>query len=120
MSKERGFVTFQLGGVQQRLAVPIWLAVQIEAETGKGVIAHAISFARGEGQFRHAVEIVRCALAENGKEYSSKEVAELAAHEGIPALMTAAARILNALFPERADGRAGKKSQGVPGQTGTP
>jgi hypothetical protein len=98
MARETGTVRFKFGGIEHRCSVPLALAVEIEEATGVGVISLGIAFAGNGGQVRHALEIIRLCLNRNGKDYSSKDVLEMASYEGLATAASSAARIVNALF----------------------
>lgn len=112
----KGIAEITVGGVKHRLRCELSLACDIEDATGVGVLALAGDFYNSRGQFRHAVEIIRAALAVNGVNFERPALLAEIARDGLMAANLSAARILAALM-EKPEGAEGKKPNGAAGKS---
>lgn len=71
---ERGLVSFTLGGQKRAAKVTIDLALEIEAATGKGVMALMREYLDATARLAQTIEILRLALKSNGQVYTTDEV----------------------------------------------
>jgi len=110
-----GTVTIKLAGIQHNLRVTLSLAPKLEAATGQGVIALAREMRNLDAPTSVVVEILRAALADNGKVYTSDDVFNFMCTDGLMPAYNAATKIVAALFESPKDAQKGK---GAPAKSG--
>lgn len=104
----RGTVKLKIGGVPKTLPVKLGIALDIEDETGIGVLALVRQLTVGAAKIRDSLAVVRVALRANGERYEDSDMLAMLEADGIMGIHKAAASIVNALFAAPAKGRAGK------------
>lgn len=104
----RGTVRLKVGGVSKTLPVKIGMALEIEDETGVGVLALVRQLAAGAVKLRDSLAILRVALRNNGELYEEPDMLAMLEADGIVGIHKAASSIVNALFAAPAKSRAGK------------
>jgi hypothetical protein len=106
-----GLVTFTLGGIARECKVHLALAIEIEEATDKALLVLANEVFHYRAKLAHVAEILRVALQANRLSYTSAQVLDLIAAEGVVAANDAASRILDALFEKREAVPAGKRGR---------
>lgn len=104
----RGTVKLKIGGVSKTLPVKIGMALEIEDETGVGVLALVRQLSAGAVRIRDSLAILRVALRNNGEHYENEDMLAMLEADGIVGVHKAASSVINALFATPAKGRAGK------------
>jgi hypothetical protein len=105
----RGTVKLKIGGVSKTLPVKIGLALEIEDETGIGVLALVRQLSGGMVKLRDSLAVLRVALRSNGEHYEDADMLAMLESDGIVGIHKAASSIVTALFSAPAGKtRAGK------------
>lgn len=96
--KERGIVKLTLSGREISLRVPLKLAIQIESDTGKGLVELVRQGGTGALPLLDCLKIIGATLAENGEHWEHDELMAAVEDIGIMKAMLMAAEILNIFF----------------------
>lgn len=106
---DRGHVKISYNG-PRNIPVTIGLGIEIEEETGLGLVELVRQLQAGSVKTSVASKVVRLGLAKNGQIFTDDEWSDMLEREGIMPTVKAAAEIVGALFrkPAKANGAAGK------------
>lgn len=109
---ERNTVKFKLGGREFTTRVEISLAPIIEDATDMGLLALARLVVSKEARTSQVITVIRETLKANDLEYTSRELLDMLAKEGVFEAYSIAGRILNVFFAvPKDDGKPTKGKQ---------